>query len=83
MTHEPEHHRDETDLQGLLRSVDLDTPNPDLAALNALRQRAANEFAQAAAAEGLTPPTAVSPIDSTRFVVRSLCPLPSRCWPSG
>jgi hypothetical protein len=48
MTHEPEHHRDETDLQGLLRSVDLDTPNPDLAALNALRQRAANEFAQAA-----------------------------------
>jgi hypothetical protein len=65
MTHEPEHHRDETDLQGLLRSVDLDTPNPDLAALNALRQRAANEFAQAAAAEGLTPPTAVSPIDST------------------
>ncbi|HEY4261235.1 MAG TPA: VIT domain-containing protein, partial [Schlesneria sp.] len=65
MTHEPEHHRNETDLQGLLRSVDLDAPTPDLAALNALRQRAADEFARAAAVEGSAPLAAVSPVDST------------------
>lgn len=64
MTHEPEHHRDETDLQGLLRSVDLDAPIPDLAVLNALRQQAADAFAQAAVTEGPAPPPAVDPVAS-------------------
>lgn len=65
MTQQPEHHRDESNLQGLLRSVDLDAPAPDLAALNALRQRAADEYANAAALDLQTAQTPPSPTEST------------------
>jgi len=50
MTHDNNDDRDERRLKQILRSVDTDAPSPDAEVLQSLRQRAADQFLQAAAA---------------------------------